>query len=708
MFTRGMSRNEFGRTIWRVGLTLMCLSMASLAHGQAPPSGPEDVASTFDPDGPYDNDAWPKHAVVDQPAQDPPPEGLDPPEGGTPPANDNCGSATVIPGDVVVYNPAVINTTGATNSICEPNESCEAGDVGTSNSVWYSYTPTMSGLVEIHTLGSNYNTVLSVFDGCSLFVIPCSLPTELACQDDDFGPQSVVTLNVIAGENYRIKVSDYNTSDGGGSLNFNLTWFPPNDQCGNAAIIPSVIYDPPTYSTTSAGTEQCEAQESCEVNNSGVSHTVWYSYTAPCDGTISLNTNGSSYDTVLSVWDRCGYWPGVDYPCNYGQPAPVQLSCDDDSGTGLQSQIIDVPVSEGEEYLIKVAAYGTGAAGGTVNFNFMFEGANPPTAIISSPAPFACVCGGSVNVFGTAAAGFDPVSWTLDYQQVGTSGWTTINSGTTLVLGLSLGTWNTTLLPQGNYFLRLTVQNSCGLVSTAVSGAFVDQAFDNLDVRAPQNGAIVAGTACLDGSAWDQCFSNYTVTYRPAGGGAFMPINAAMPVYSTPVLNDPLASGWNTSGVADGDYELRVQGTDICGHVATVTRTIEIDNTPPVAIIDSPLPCAHVEGSLQIIGTAYDANLSGWVLQYTGGDSAGWTTIASGSSPVDGVLGTWNTAGLPACAYTLRLLVGTTAVANCDDPSSIEYLVSVDVGELCPVDLNGDGAEDLLDYAEFQNCFTGP
>ncbi|HEY3244702.1 MAG TPA: hypothetical protein VGM03_15280 [Phycisphaerae bacterium] len=134
-----------------------------------------------------------------------------------------------------------------------------------------------------------------------------------------------------------------------------------------------------------------------------------------------------------------------------------------------------------------------------------------------------------------------------------------------------------------------------------------------------------------------------------------------------------------------------------------------IDNTPPTAVITSPPACAFVDGMVPITGTANDAHLAGWVLQYSGADQHNWVTIASGAAPVvNGLLGTWNTTGLATCAYTLRLHVTGQSIVNCDDPQQSEYLLSVSAGELCPVDLNGDGIEDLLDYAEFQNCFTGP
>ncbi len=693
------------------------------ARGEGPTNAPvidagltpqEAVELTFDPNGPFDNDGFIKDPVGGAEAPVVGDTG-DEPEGGSAPANDVCANATVIPGNVVVYNPSLLNTTGATNSPCEPGEPCESGGVGTSNSVWYSYTPNLDGSVEINTFGSNYNTVLSVWPGCGGGSPPfCIFLTSLACSDDAFfGTQSQLFMNVTAGVTYRIKVSDYNPSDGGGLLDFNLTWFPANDVCDNAIPIPGVLYDPAPYSTTSAGTETCEAQETCELNNVGVSNTVWYSYTAPCDGVISLNTNGSTYDTVLSVWDKCGFFYAVDFPCNFGEPNPVEIGCDDDSGTGLQSQILNLPVVGGEEYRIKVSDYNTTSGGGMLNFNFMFSGASQPDVEIASPTGLSCVCGGIVPVIGTAAdPDGGPVNYVLDWMPAQGGAWTTISTGSANVNDGTLGNWNASLLPQGHYVLRLTATSACGLTSTAVVVVFVDQQFDILDVREPDDGDVFGDTVCFDGTVWDHCFSNYTVMWKPANSGAFAVVDPANPTYTSTVTNDPFAFWETLPSVPDGDYIVRVQGTDPCGHAPIELRTIKVDNTAPTAFIDTPFSCSLVTGLVEVHGTASDDNMLGWALQYTGGNTNNWVTISQGTSSITGLLGTWNTAGLPPCAYTLRLLVTDSANVNCTGLThQSEYLVSVNVGLddlACPVDLDGDGDEDLLDYAEFQNCFTGP
>jgi hypothetical protein len=610
---------------------------------------------------------------------------------------------------LITYNPSLLDTRDATVSPCEALESCEAAGAGVSNTVWYRYSPAMSGTIRVDTFGSNYNTVLSIFDGCAGGP-GCDQPRELACNDNFFfGETSQVFLSVEAGQTYIIKVSDRDPTDQGGFLDFNLGFLPPNDNCRDATEIIGFASRPPSINTLHATTEPCEALESCEVGAAGVSNSVWYRFRAPCDGTIDLDTEGTAYDTVVSVFDGCGVFVAVDAPCI----VPTQIACDDDSGPGPTSRLSNVPVQAGAEYLIKVADYNSLSGGGVLSLHFEFNGANSPVARIDQPGAFACVCE-MVEVRGGATAGLGAfVEWRLEYQRTSGGNWSEVaRSNTTVTDGL-LAVWNTAGLTQDYYLLRLTVENACGLTNTAVAVVWVDKQFDAVDLRAPEPAAIVGGVVCPDGTVFDNlCFTAYAVGYRPLGGMSFNPVNPLDPLYETAVTNDPLVpEGWNTvlAGLPDGHYELQVLGRDDCGHEASVTRRIQIDNSPPIADITSPMSCMFVDGLVNVFGTANDANLREWVLQFTGGDEPGWATIAAGTHPVvNGLLGTWNTNGLPACAYTLRLLVTDHAVVNCDDPHESTDLVSIDAGEPCPVDLDGDGDEDLADYAAFSNCFEGP
>ncbi len=333
----------------------------------------------------------------------------------------------------------------------------------------------------------------------------------------------------------------------------------------------------------------------------------------------------------------------------------------------------------------------------------------PPIAEITKPSGFECVCS-PVEIIGTAN---DPdgalAQYTLSYTRDSASGWTVFATGTTPVVNGVLGVWDATGLPEGYYLIRLVVTNAAGLTASDTTSLWLDQQFDNFQLRSPGSGAVLGGTVCFDGTVWDHCSLEYRVEFSP-DGGSYWPVDPGTPVYTTKVINDPFAH-WDTvgTGVPDGKYFIRITAEDQCGHQERTELELIIDNTPPTSVIKSPEPCACLEGRVEISGIAEDANLDYWVLEYTGGDASGWVRIASGNSPVSGVIAVWDTSSLRPCAYTIRLRVVDKAVVSCNSlrRHRTDAMVSVIVGQcglLCenpicpnPGDLNGDGTVDLSD-----------
>ncbi|HYE77832.1 MAG TPA: hypothetical protein VEI97_07590, partial [bacterium] len=77
---------------------------------------------------------------------------------------------------------------------------------------------------------------------------------------------------------------------------------------------------------------------------------VWFSYTAPGNCNLTIDTCGSGYDTVLSIHSAC---PGS---------GANQLACNDDAPAGscagtLQSYIT-IPVTAGTTYIIRLGGFG--------------------------------------------------------------------------------------------------------------------------------------------------------------------------------------------------------------------------------------------------------------------------------------------------------------------------------------------------------------
>ena len=84
----------------------------------------------------------------------------------------------------------------------------------------------------------------------------------------------------------------------------------------------------------------------CGRSDNSPSH--WYKFTAKSNGSVTVSTCGSDYDTVLSVYSGC---PGEE---------GNELSCNDDT-CGLQSEV-QFSATDGGEYLVRVAGY-RGATG---------------------------------------------------------------------------------------------------------------------------------------------------------------------------------------------------------------------------------------------------------------------------------------------------------------------------------------------------------
>jgi hypothetical protein len=391
---------------------------------------------------------------------------------------------------------------------------------------------------------------------------------------------------------------------------------------------------------------------------------------------------------------------------NFNRPnGPLGPNWTADGPGGIVSNAARLGRPPGGFPLDQTRALFTGVCGGC-------NDTTPPTVEIDAPASFACDCS-PIQITGTAIDGDGTyVGDRLEYRRSDVAAWTTAAVSAVPRVGVLYNWAVPGALTEGWYFLRVVGENDCGLSASDTTVVRISRVFDSAVLRSPSNGNILGGRVCFDGTADDNaCFRNYTLMYRPAGVGAYAPVDPGTPVYGSAVQNDPLGTWITSSGptaVPDGDYDVRLRGTDDCGNIADEVRTITVDNTSPISVINSPVDCDYVDGVVQITGTANDANLSGWTLQYSGGGSGGWVTINTGNAPViNGVLGNWNTNALPICAYTLRLVVSDRSVVNCG-PSTHqrEDHVSVNVGFLC--DINQDGAVDAFDIEPFINCLLSP
>jgi PASTA domain-containing protein/Big-like domain-containing protein len=111
-------------------------------------------------------------------------------------------------------------------------------------------------------------------------------------------------------------------------------------------------------------------------------------------------------------------------------------------------------------------------------------------------------------------------------------------------------------------------------------------------------GTYLRGTVALDASADDGTGSglaSLTIQRSPAGGGAWTAI----------------AANWNTTSVADGDYQLQALATDNAGNSApSPIRNVTVDNTAPSVASSTP-PDGAVVGSAGALTIVASESVSG-------------------------------------------------------------------------------------------------
>ena len=363
-----------------------------------------------------------------------------------PPANDQCAGAIALT-DSTPYS----MNTGSATSTGDPIPICGSG---VSNGVWFTFTPSMSGVVSIYTCGSDYDTVVQVYTGT------CASPAQVAggCNDDSGlcssgNRQSYVRFIGSAGTTYRILVDGYDGASGnltvtasvvpartltvnswptsgasltgfspadvdsvsGGTTSFSLTYangtavqlaapatfgslqflnwqvdgvdqtvgnrFPTvtmsanhtvtavysvaNDLCSGAVPLSAgVPYSMSTSNATSTG----DPIPGCQ---SSFSSGVWFTFTAPSSGVVTISTCPSDFDTVVAA-----------YTGTCGALAPVPNGCNDDAGfvCPFRQSFVAFPATPGTTYYILAGGY----FGHTGNLNITANLVPPRTLNVAS------------------------------------------------------------------------------------------------------------------------------------------------------------------------------------------------------------------------------------------------------------------------------------------------------------------------------------
>lgn len=206
----------------------------------------------------------------------------------TPPANDDFADARRLRGREGVVSQVLRSAT------IEPGEPDHGGVPGGA-SVWFAWRATSGGRVGFDTVGSNpfNDTHLAVYTGGR------SLDgLELVAADDDApggGRNARVEFTARRGTLYFIAVD---TFYGDTNRGVTLAWrpAPANDAFASAHVLDGDHGE--VEGTTLAAS--IEPGEPARIGGGGAS--VWYRWTATTDGLATFDTNGSRFDTTLSIY----------------------------------------------------------------------------------------------------------------------------------------------------------------------------------------------------------------------------------------------------------------------------------------------------------------------------------------------------------------------------------------------------------------------
>lgn len=125
----------------------------------------------------------------------------------TPPANDECRTATLIPANGPWPFEITQDTRYARPSSIGEMALC--GGEFNSHTVWFRWTAPVDGSFQFSTCGSNYDTVVTVWQG------ECYEAELVACNDDWCDRQARVVFDTEQGVSYLFRVASYNLTSGG-------------------------------------------------------------------------------------------------------------------------------------------------------------------------------------------------------------------------------------------------------------------------------------------------------------------------------------------------------------------------------------------------------------------------------------------------------------------------------------------------------------
>ena len=275
-----------------------------------------------------------------------------------PPSNDNFANAIILTGSAGTVDGTTVDAT------IESGDPCGFSPGSGSGSVWYTWTPPLSGALLFS--GSGFLTNYTIYTGTSLSSLASIEGGQFSCN---------VYVDVRAGQKLYIEMSSMSGYAGSFSIGWQISPPPVNDGFANAIAL-----------TGSSGNAQGTTV--------GETSAVWYSWTPPASGAFIFNLSGM-YNTHLTVYS------GTD-------PAALTRMGETDTAWGGQLQVNG---TAGQPVRISVKAVFADAED---SFNFGWQTFTPPANDNLADATLISGSTGAISGNNTYASVDPGDSWYLD------------------------------------------------------------------------------------------------------------------------------------------------------------------------------------------------------------------------------------------------------------------------------------------------------
>lgn len=276
------------------------------------------------------------------------------------PPNDNFANRIVLTSATTVVTNG--SNVGATMEAKEPMHLLTFGG----KSVWWRWTAPMTGSVELSTTNSAIDTILCVYRGNSLTNLVFVAGNDEASETEH---TSLAYFNATAGTNYQIVVDGYDGAEGDINLSLNMDVADPVPANNNFANRIQITGTNTTVTGSNIGAT-LETGEPLHLGYYG-GLSVWWRWTSPNAGFVTMDTIGSTFDTMLAVYT------------NTSLTNLVEIAADDEGAANHTSRVM-FPTRSNVTY--QIAVDGNDGDAGDISLHVSFAPASYSLTLATNPA----------------------------------------------------------------------------------------------------------------------------------------------------------------------------------------------------------------------------------------------------------------------------------------------------------------------------------